>query len=141
MEDAGYEPVAGGAPKSFVHVTADGRQIDVHPVTFAGDGSGIYVMDNGATWTYPAQGFSGRGRVLGRQVCCLSPEAQVLVHAGYELDDKDYRELWLLHQRFGVELPTDKREPAAASAADALGSNSHSMATKLDARSCHRIGR
>jgi lincosamide nucleotidyltransferase A/C/D/E len=117
LEDAGYAPVAGGAPKSFVHVTADGRQIDVHPVTFAADGSGVYVMDSGAAWAYPAQGFSGRGRVLGREARCLSPEVQVLVHAGYELGEKDYRELWLLHQRFGVELPADKRERAAASAA------------------------
>jgi hypothetical protein len=30
----------------------------------------------------------------------------VLVHAGYELTEKDYRELYLLRQRFGVEPPT-----------------------------------
>jgi hypothetical protein len=40
-----------------------------------------------------------------RPVRCLSPEVQVLVHAGYELTDKDYRELYLLRERFGVELP------------------------------------
>jgi hypothetical protein len=40
-------------------------------------------------------------------VRCLSPEVQVLVHAGYDLADKDYRELSLLRDRFGVELPND----------------------------------
>src|SRR5688572_32979663 len=29
LEDAGYEVVAGGAPKSFVAVTSGGRQVDV----------------------------------------------------------------------------------------------------------------
>jgi hypothetical protein len=40
--------------------------------------------------------------VNGRPVRCLSPEVQVLVHAGYELTEKDYRELELLRERFGV---------------------------------------
>jgi lincosamide nucleotidyltransferase A/C/D/E len=35
----------------------------------------------------------------------LTPEVQLLVHDGYELEEKDYRELRLLHERFGVELP------------------------------------
>ena len=29
----------------------------------------------------------------------------MLVHAGYELNEKDYRELYLLRERFGVEPP------------------------------------
>ena len=40
-----------------------------------------------------------------RPVRCLSPEVQVLVHAGYDLAQKDYRELYLLRERFGVEPP------------------------------------
>ena len=36
---------------------------------------------------------------------CLSPEVHVLVHAGYELSDKDYLELHLLRERFGVTIP------------------------------------
>ena len=62
-------------------------------------------MDGGGEWVYPASGFSGRGRVDGRPVHCLSAEVQVLVHSGYELTAKDYRELDLLNARFGVELP------------------------------------
>ena len=49
----------------------------------------------------------GTGSVAGRRVRCLTPEVQVLVHAGYELTDKDFRELYLLRERFGVELPED----------------------------------
>jgi lincosamide nucleotidyltransferase A/C/D/E len=103
----GYELVAGGAPKSFVCVDRDGRQVDVHPVEFDADGGGVYVMDDGGIWTYPAEGFSGRGSVAGRPVRCLSPEVQVLVHSGYELGAKDFRELHLLRERFMVELPEE----------------------------------
>ena len=42
------------------------------------------------------------------------PEVKVLVHAGYELTEKDYRELYLLRERFGVELPSDLLERALA---------------------------
>jgi hypothetical protein len=34
----------------------------------------------------------------------------VLVHDGYELTDQDYKELYLLHERFGVELPPKNAE-------------------------------
>ena len=101
----GYALVAGAAPKSFVMVDPRGLQVDVHPVTFDAEGRGVYEMDDGNTWVYPAEGFTGRGVVDGRPVRCLSPEVQVLVHSGYDLSDKDYRELYLLRERFGVEPP------------------------------------
>ena len=69
-------------------------------------------MGSGEEWVYPSEGFSGRGLVAGRPVRCLSPAVQVLVHAGYELEEKDYRELFLLHERFGVELPIEVRDRA-----------------------------
>lgn len=103
----GYEMVAGAPPKSFVMVDSRGRQVDLHPVTFDSDGGGLYEMDDGAEWVYPAEGFSGRGSVDGTPVHCLSPAVQVLVHAGYELTRKDYRELYLLWERFGVEPPDE----------------------------------
>jgi len=102
-----YDLVVGGAPKSFVCVDRIGRQVDVHPVRFDADGGGVYQMDEGGEWVYPAQGFTGRGSIASRPVRCLSPEVQVLVHAGYELGDKDFRELHLLRERFGVEPPEE----------------------------------
>jgi lincosamide nucleotidyltransferase A/C/D/E len=105
LGDLSYELVAGAAPKSFVLVDAAGKQVDVHPVTFDADGGGVYQMDEERAWVYPAEGIAGRGTVDGRPVRCLSPEVQVLVHAGYQLGEKDYLELYLLQDRFGVEIP------------------------------------
>jgi lincosamide nucleotidyltransferase A/C/D/E len=115
LEAAGYALVAGEAPLSFVLVDADGRQVDVHPVAFDNSrGGGVYQMGAGREWVYPAAGFEGRGRVGGRPVRCLTPEVQVLVHDGYELGEKDFRELRLLHDRFGVELPAAVADRARA---------------------------
>lgn len=101
-----YSEEGATPPMSFVLVDAAGRQVDVHPVSFDDErGGGVYVMDDGREWVYPEKGFDGTGRVHGRPVRCLSPEVQVLVHAGYELTDKDYRELDVLRDRFGVEVP------------------------------------
>ena len=102
----GYELVDGAPPRSFVLVDSVGRQVDVHPVTFDSAGGGVYAMET-AEWVYPAEGFRGSGTVAGRRVRCLTPEVQVLVHAGYELTEKDYLELHQLRELFGVELPPE----------------------------------
>lgn len=107
-----YVVVAGVPPRSFVLVDPVGRQVDVHPVVFV-EGGGRYEMDEGRQWLYPEQGFHGRGSVAGTSVHCLSPEVQVLVHAGYELRE-DYRELFLLRERFGVVVPDDLLGPVLA---------------------------
>lgn len=101
---AGYR-YANGPKTNPEWYDAIGRQVDLHPVAFDADGNGIYTMADGSTWPYPARGFAGRGRVLGREVHCLTPEVQVLCHAGYELDADDIRDLRLLHDCFGVPLP------------------------------------
>jgi lincosamide nucleotidyltransferase A/C/D/E len=83
---------------------------------FNAEGGGVYEMDDGTEWVYPSEGFTGRGRVDERPVRCLSPTVQVLVHAGYELTQKDYRELYLLRERFGVEPPRALLEHVLAAA-------------------------
>jgi len=85
----------------------------VHPVTWDNYGNGIYRMENGEDWVYPASGLAGSGLVFGKRVRCLTPETQMfLCHSGYELKEKDFREMEALHERFGVELPSvlDRRQ-------------------------------
>jgi lincosamide nucleotidyltransferase A/C/D/E len=99
----GYEVAKGALPTCIVLLDAAGRQVDIHPVEFDDAGDGIYRMEDGRDWPYPARGFAGEGLVLGRHpVRCLTPEVQVLCHAGYELGDTDRADLALLRERFGV---------------------------------------
>jgi lincosamide nucleotidyltransferase A/C/D/E len=107
LAERGYRLVQGGPPKNFVLEDETGRQVDVHPVAWDEHGNGIYRMENGHDWTFPSAGFAGNGSVLGRRVRCFTAEAQMLCYIGYELSDKDCREMDALHQRFGVEYPPE----------------------------------
>jgi lincosamide nucleotidyltransferase A/C/D/E len=98
----GYEVAKGELPTCVVLLDPEGRQVDVHPVAFDEAGDGIYCMEDGRDWAYPAAGFAGVGSVAGRAVQCLTPEVQVLCHAGYELAETDHHDLALLRERLGV---------------------------------------
>ena len=100
----GYEVAKGQLPMCIVLLDQVGRQVDVHPVEFDDDGDGIYRMEDGRDWAYPAAGFAGVGSVASHEVRCLTPEVQVLCHAGYELGETDHHDLGLLRERFGVSV-------------------------------------
>jgi lincosamide nucleotidyltransferase A/C/D/E len=106
----GFAVREGKPPHSFVLANGAGLEVDVHAVTFDADGNGMYRMQNGEDWVYPAEGFRGRG-IVGRMVVrCLSPAAQVLGHAhGYVPVEKDFCDMERLAARFGVELPPQLR--------------------------------
>jgi lincosamide nucleotidyltransferase A/C/D/E len=109
LEGRSYLLVGGGAPKSFEMTDSNGRQVDVHPVMLSDSGDGVYLMDSGEQWIYPAAGFTGTGRVLDRYVRCLTPEVQILCHSGYKPHRGSYDDVWALSQRFGITVPTEYR--------------------------------
>jgi lincosamide nucleotidyltransferase A/C/D/E len=106
----GFRLKDGGRLENYVLADDVGREVDVHVVAFDPQGNGNYQMENGEVWVFPAKGFSGRGRVHGVEVRCLSPEVAVACHAsGYTPQEKDFADMELLERRFGVELPTNLR--------------------------------
>jgi lincosamide nucleotidyltransferase A/C/D/E len=117
----GFAVREGQPPNSFVLANGEGLEVDVHAVTFDETGSGVYRMQNGEDWLYPAQGFSGRGLVCGMRVRCLSAEAQVLCHAhGYLPAEKDIQDMRRLQERFGIALPPQlRRSPPGAAEREA----------------------
>lgn len=110
LASRGFEIRDCGTESNFVFADRSGLEVDVHAIVFDGDGNGVYRMENGSDWIFPAAGFSGRGVVQVIGVRCLSPETQVLCHAhGYVPTEKDLRDMELLQGRFGVELPPHLR--------------------------------
>jgi lincosamide nucleotidyltransferase A/C/D/E len=106
LERQGFTVQNGGTASNFVLADAFGHEVDVHGILFDESGNGIYRMEDGSDWIFPAAGFSGVGKIRGLAVRCLSPEVQVLCHAsGYVPTEKDVRDMELLRARFGVELP------------------------------------
>ncbi len=104
----GFEVVDGEVPWHFVLSDRRARRLDVHPVRFQPGGDGLYRMEDGTDWPYPAQGFTGQGRVAGTDVRCLSAQVQVTCHAGYTLDEQDVADMLALRERFGVELSAEQ---------------------------------
>lgn len=83
-----------------------GRGIDLHPVVFRDDGSAWqHGLGDDAPYEYPREGFTGRGRVGGRDVRGLSAEVQLRHHLGYEPGANDRLDMALLRHRLGLELP------------------------------------
>jgi lincosamide nucleotidyltransferase A/C/D/E len=111
----GYVRRQGGTESNFVLADRLGHEVDVHALDFDPEGNGVYRMENGSDWIFPAAGFTGRGVVGGMAVRCLTPEVQVLCHAhGYLPTEKDLRDMERLQARFGVELPPQlRRRPLA----------------------------
>jgi lincosamide nucleotidyltransferase A/C/D/E len=102
----GFAPKEGEPPDSFVLADASGLEVDVHAVVFDQEGNGVCHMQNGEDWIFLAEGFTGRGVIGGKPVRCLSPAVQVFCHAqGYTPVEKDFHDMALLAERFGVELP------------------------------------
>jgi lincosamide nucleotidyltransferase A/C/D/E len=110
VSERGFEIRGGGRDANFVLAHPSGLEVDVHAIEFDDRGNGVYRMQDGSDWIFPAAGFSGRGVIHGYEVRCLSPEVQVLCHAhGYVPTEKDFRDMELLQARFNVELPPHLR--------------------------------
>ena len=106
VEKLGFGLVEDYLPTRAVLRLSDGRQIDVHPVTFDAEGTGWQVgaAPNGADCAYPPDGF-GHGRVLESDVPCLTAALQVEHHRGYEPRGRDRSDMRALADTFGLGLP------------------------------------
>ncbi len=100
----GFEFTEDEATLCFVARDADDRRVDVHTVVFDEEGGGLQRQEDGTSWRYPPEGFSGIGRVENRAVACLTAEVQVLCHLNYEPDTTDRRDMRLLAESCGVTL-------------------------------------
>jgi lincosamide nucleotidyltransferase A/C/D/E len=112
LRPTGFFVREGSPPDSFVLANGSGPEVDLHAIAFDQEGNGVYRMQNGKDWIYSAEGFLGRGVIDGVAVRCLSPTTQVLGHAhGYVPEEKGFRVMEMLQQRFSVVLSTQlKRE-------------------------------
>jgi lincosamide nucleotidyltransferase A/C/D/E len=91
-------------PWNFVLGDESGREIDVHVIVIDAAGNGVYgPAEKGET--YPAASLTGTGSINGRSVRCISPEWTVKFHSGYELREKDFRDVSALCKKFGIALP------------------------------------
>jgi lincosamide nucleotidyltransferase A/C/D/E len=86
---------------NFVLADAVGREIDVHSYTLDDAGDNVYGV------AYRGEHLTGKGLIDGHPVRCISPEWLVKFHAGYDLDENDFRDVRALCDRFAIPLPDD----------------------------------
>ncbi|WP_204058928.1 nucleotidyltransferase domain-containing protein [Microbispora corallina] len=105
LERAGYAETGDalpGRPVRFVMRDSYGREIDLHPITFGPDGSGVQPADeSGGVFAYPADCFVV-GAVGGARVPCLSADQQARFHQGYEPRERDLHDMARLSEAYGV---------------------------------------
>ena len=102
----GFSRKPGGTARNFVLVDERAREVDVHAVDIDPRGYAFFALPDGRVWPFPPAAFAGRGTVAGREVRCLSPDAQVQCHGqGYEPAESDLQDMERLQERFGVVLP------------------------------------
>ena len=84
----------------------DGRRaVDLHPVVWGSDGTGIQDGFGGERFTYPPGSTDAAGRIGGRTVRCLTPQLLIAFHLGYEPRPIDRQDMAALARQFDLELP------------------------------------
>lgn len=99
---------------NFVLGDGHGRLIDVHSCTHDAAGNLTFGVP------YPFESLQGSGAVAGVPVRCVTPEWLVKFHAGYPLDENDYRDVRALCAQFGFPLPEEFRRFEQTGAAGSL---------------------
>jgi lincosamide nucleotidyltransferase A/C/D/E len=92
---------------NWVLVDERGRMVDVHLVDFDStrtDEHGVEVYGP-AGLAYDVGSLDGTGAIGGRAVRCVTAEALVRFHTGYEVDAGDFTDVLVLHEHFGIPIP------------------------------------
>ena len=102
----GYEEIRleSARPHNFIMGDDRGREIDVHVIVLDDKGNGIYGPPESGEM-YPAASLTGIGIIGGHPVRCISPEWMIKFHSGYQLTEKDFRDVSALCEKFGFDLP------------------------------------
>ncbi|MET7634941.1 nucleotidyltransferase domain-containing protein [Streptomyces sp. NPDC001773] len=102
LNGVGFIESLNWRPVRFVVAASDGREIDLHPLSFAADGSAVQAsLDAERPFVYPAPCFV-TGMIGDTSVPCLSAEQQVYFHQGYEPTDRDRHDMAQLRHAFGI---------------------------------------
>ncbi len=103
LEQCGYTDVArpDTRPVNFVMGNGLGHQVDIHTYTLDRFNHPEQGLD------YPLESLDGSGSILDYPVRCIDVINLVQFHTGYAVDEKDYHDVKILCERFGLELPRE----------------------------------
>ncbi|GAA2036060.1 aminoglycoside nucleotidyltransferase [Catenulispora yoronensis] len=103
LAEAGYVETLDWRPVRFVMSGPQGRDLDLHPLVFADDGSALQSsFEADKPFVYPASCFV-TGVIGGTAVPCISAEQQAFFHQGYDPAERDRHDMAQLRKAFGIE--------------------------------------
>ena len=105
LDGDGFSVTVDWAPSRLELTAADGRVVDIHPVAFGADGSGVQTGLGGGSFHYAADGFSV-GTIEGVPIPCLSVDQQLRFREGYEPRPVDVHDIALLMELARGRGPT-----------------------------------
>ncbi|MGW7842246.1 nucleotidyltransferase domain-containing protein [Staphylococcus xylosus] len=70
--------------------------IDIHPLNLKQDGSATQANLEGGFYKFEKDYFT-TSQYKGRQIPCISKDAQLIFHSGYELTEKDHFDINILN--------------------------------------------
>jgi|GEM_PF-270460 len=101
LETQGYKEVRRDNEWNFVFGDDLGHEIDFHVFVFDDHGN---VIDG---LKYPEESLTGTGKIGNCIVSCISPDHLVKFHSGYPLRERDYHDVSVLCEKFGLAYPDE----------------------------------
>jgi len=98
---------------AFVLQDGEGHEFDAHAIRLDNQGNGVPAWEEVEGFLFSKAGLAGNGMIAGFPIRCITPEMQIYCHTGYELPEKQLRDLELLHEKFGVEYQAKKNQTSA----------------------------
>ena len=92
---------------AFVLRDTEEHEFDAHAIRLDDQGNGVPAWRQAEGFIFKRQDLAGEGMIAGVPVKCITPEMQISCHMGYELPEKQWHDLKLLHEKFGVEYPSE----------------------------------
>ncbi|MFC4147536.1 nucleotidyltransferase domain-containing protein [Micromonospora mangrovi] len=102
LDRLGFVTTVDWLPVRAELTAPDGRKVDIHPVEFRPDGSGVQSGLDGVTFAYAADGFA-EGMIDGHPVPCLAVPQQLRFREGYPPRDVDHHDIALLRAVPGAD--------------------------------------
>ena len=88
LKEIGYITEVDWMPSRMELKHEEYGYLDIHPLNFNADGSITQADPEGGVYTFQKEWFTTTD-YKGLQIPCISKEAQLLFHSGYELKEKD----------------------------------------------------
>lgn len=104
LQQAGYRITTDWRPCRVEPHHPEHGYIDVHPLQISESGNAKQAAPNGGWYQFQAGWFT-TAVFEGRKIPCLSAQAQLLFHSGYDLREVDEMDIALLHQMLHSPSP------------------------------------